>query len=582
MNPVSGTTDFIVELGTRSGRLVTRQVLTHPFGADPVDPRIGDAMARLSGATFSPVSDVFTAGDDLVIGTLATPSVFQDAFADYHILSSLEAPGLTTPVAHLASFNEPLLQHLADKWNSSVVWSGTGGLPAPNHQLLIIGDTNGTSPIDATGLTVSRVPGESSSFVFRGAIEERAHRSDVEPWAMKTAAHELAHQWKTTVCSRETITALPIRPSTTTPRSIASSETFIQRRQKRSARTGSRVSISFLLLATGIPSISESAAIAIRFCLEGRAMKTNSVAAIVFLIAASLVAQQKQPTPSVVATLNLPAPSVLPGVPFDIIVTLKNVSSHPAAAGLVAQLHVTLADGTEFVPRDRCILEPNVAASPETSVDLSPGETRQYAVTWQYADPPNWSASPEFTDPGVYRLSLVLEDTQEPLDDYAGAIRSDRVELRRTVSPGEDEELWKRMRTVSDGPWSDDGFTRLKSGRALLDEILKLHPASQYYPYAVLLRAPAHEKSDITRALEAAPRFRQSPAYPHLLKYAADGAMSQALKADWRGDAKERDEYYAAADKYYGTVLDEVTNVALRTDAQNRRHIAHNHGRPAP
>lgn len=308
-------------------------------------------------------------------------------------------------------------------------------------------------------------------------------------------------------------------------------------------------------------------------------MKPTSIAALILLGAVTLIAQQVPPGSPVIATLTLPASSVLPGVPFDMFVAVKNVSKKPVSAGLVAQLHVTLPDGTKFVAPDRYILQPNQFSAPETSVELAAGESRQFATTWQYADPPNWSRQPEFSRPGLYRLMLVLEDTQERPQNYAGPIQTTTAELRRAVAPGEDQDLWNRMQALSNGQWSDDGFTRLREGRVLLEEILKLHPASQYYPYAVLLRAPASEEGDVTRALEAAARFRQSPAYPYLLKYAGDGAMSQALKAGRRGDARQRDELYGAAAKYYAAVLDAATNVAVRADAQNRQSIARGRGR---
>jgi hypothetical protein len=193
VHTVLGATDrgdgtFLVEFGTRNGQTNTREPLSGAYRPDDKDAFIGDSMALIAGTTIT-ADDGFDARDDLVTG-----SVFPEAFTEYVYL--IGASNSNTPLPHLNSGgnDEDTLQRLADKWSSVTGWNGTRGVPAPNHQLLIIGDLRQ----GATGLTISQVSGETASFVFRGTIEDQVHHAaDADRWAMKTCAHELAHQWNT-------------------------------------------------------------------------------------------------------------------------------------------------------------------------------------------------------------------------------------------------------------------------------------------------------------------------------------------------------------------------------------------------
>ena len=103
----------------------------------------------------------------------------------------------------LEAIDEPLLQDLAEKWSSVV-----NPTLAPNHQILIIASDNnpvvGGAPgdlSDASGLTISQVSGRTSSFVFWDGIDQQVKGNSTNQliitWARKTAAHEIAHQWRT-------------------------------------------------------------------------------------------------------------------------------------------------------------------------------------------------------------------------------------------------------------------------------------------------------------------------------------------------------------------------------------------------
>jgi hypothetical protein len=187
---IKGTDLYAVNLGTGNGKHVNREALLHPYGPDEREPAIGDAIARISGQSVTS-ADIFDAGDGLVTG------LFPDAFTEYIYLSDLITPGASVPVPHFESAQEPFLQRLADKWSSVVAWTGTRSQAALNYQLLIIGDTRGDP--GAAGLTTDNSGSETSSYVFRGAINREASQRgvDADVWAMKTAAHEIAHQWRT-------------------------------------------------------------------------------------------------------------------------------------------------------------------------------------------------------------------------------------------------------------------------------------------------------------------------------------------------------------------------------------------------
>src|SRR5229473_1678095 len=88
------------------------------------------------------------------------------------------------------------------------------------------------------------------------------------------------------------------------------------------------------------------------------------------------------PPQAVEATLTLASDSVLPGVPFDMIVTTKNVSRSSVSVGISARLIVTLADGAKVSPKERHTLDPQTSGLPETWVELAPGESRQWTVDW--------------------------------------------------------------------------------------------------------------------------------------------------------------------------------------------------------
>lgn len=273
-------------------------------------------------------------------------------------------------------------------------------------------------------------------------------------------------------------------------------------------------------------------------------------------------------SPAITATMSLPYATVLPGVPFEMRVTLKNVSNANASVGVMAQLVVTLPDGSRFAPRDSQILEPRLSWNADASntwTELAPGESRELSI--RMSSPPNWTYYDVYTGPGTYGIALRLEGQEAP-DNYVGPLLTNSARLTRVLPVGEDLALWKRMLAVSGGHWSDGGFMSLKEGVALAQEIIAIHPASQYYPYALLLRMRYALPDEIERAREAAERFPDSPVHADLLMHAANSALGKALTAGRNHDRATGEKYYALAQRYLDDVLKSTSSPVLLDEAR--------------
>ena len=274
------------------------------------------------------------------------------------------------------------------------------------------------------------------------------------------------------------------------------------------------------------------------------------------------------------ATLVVPHATVLPGVPFDMVVTLKNISDRPVTVGLLAKLVATLPDGSFFLSTEAdWLLEPNdTSGEPVTSIELAPGEAVERVANWDRGSIPSWSHSSSFSGPGDYQVSLQLargyrDASGDERKNYAGTIHTSSALLRRSVPAGEDEAVWAEMQRVAAGHWSDDGFATTKVGKALAKEIIQVHPTSAYFPYALLLSNPVKQERDIAGLLDASNRFPNSPAFPYLLKAAGDAALYEARTAEAvRHDHSAAQNFYDLAEVHY--------RAALRTDSAAIRETA--------
>lgn len=290
----------------------------------------------------------------------------------------------------------------------------------------------------------------------------------------------------------------------------------------------------------------------------------------VFGISLLLVPQLLAASP-VSATLTLPHNNLLPGVPFDLVVTFTNVSDQPITVdGAGATLVVTFEDD-ETVVMHKPELNDQWTVQGSTPVRLAPRESVQHAASWQGGSIPNWFHyhGASFSGPGTYRIALDLRIVDEHMQ-VLGTVRTPAVTLTRIDPIGIDAELWKRMQEVSDGRWYDYAFSNTKAGYALGSEIIELHPTSSYYPYIVALRAfdKSRDKNHIPVLLEAAERFPSSPAYHYLLTAIADCARQAGTVAARAGNKTEAQTYLALAETKYREALATKNGVVVRLTSE--------------
>ncbi len=303
-------------------------------------------------------------------------------------------------------------------------------------------------------------------------------------------------------------------------------------------------------------------------------MKNTLAAALVVL--SSLLAPQVTAASAVRATLTLPHDNVLPGVPFDLVVTYTNVSDRPVTvSGALATLVVTLPSGDTMV-----LNKPDVndqwGVSLPMPARLEPGQSVQQAVGWADSSVPNWfHYSAPFSGPGTYGIALDLRISDRE-ENVLGAVRTPPVTLTRVEPTGIDAALWQRMQEISGGAWTDDAFLSTKVGAALAEDIAQVHPASGYYPYVLALRAFGPPgKKHIPALLEAAERFTGSPAHPHLLVAAANSARYEVWKAEQRKDLAAAQTYFTLAQTNYRRAL-ATNSIAVRASAETGlRNAAH-------
>jgi hypothetical protein len=297
-------------------------------------------------------------------------------------------------------------------------------------------------------------------------------------------------------------------------------------------------------------------------------MKAILAAALVIL--SLLLVPQLSAASPVAVTLSLPHDHVLPGVPFDLVVTYTNVSNRTLTIdGATATLVVTFANGETTVmhwPEQNDQSSFGFAYGP---AHLRPGQSVQQAMGWE-GGVPNWFKYESFSGPGTYSIALdllIVDESHEAIS----ALRTPAVPLTVVEPAGIDAELWKRMQQTSGGKWSDVSFNENnRDYAALADEIVQLHPASGYYPYILSLRAAllGPHKTPIQPLLEASERFQNSPAYPHLLVAAAESARYAGTVAARQGRVADAEEHFALADTKYREALATKSGVVVRFSSE--------------
>ena len=296
----------------------------------------------------------------------------------------------------------------------------------------------------------------------------------------------------------------------------------------------------------------------------------------VVLILSLLLAPQVWAALPVTAALTLPHDDVLPGVPFDLVVTYTNVSDKPIIIDSArATLVVTFANGDTVVMHKPPDANGQWTIRGSRPVRLGPGESVQHAASWEDGSIPNWFFfhGPSFSGPGTYDIALDLRISDE--EQTLGTVRTPAVTLHRVEPVGIDAELWKRMQEVSGGRWTDGSFRT--AGETLANEIIQIHPSSGYYPYVVAFRAfqwQEKNRNAIPILLEAAERFPSSPAYPYLLSAAADCARAEGLEAQRKGKLDEAKEYYTLAETKFREALATKSVAIRKSSEQGLRNVA--------
>lgn len=298
-------------------------------------------------------------------------------------------------------------------------------------------------------------------------------------------------------------------------------------------------------------------------------MKTSL--ALFFLLGAATAFAAERPVVSV--TIDLPYAKILPGVPFDIVVTYKNVSERVVGAGATASLIITPLNGVPVRLPSRAHVD-RLDLVQSHNFELQPGETQTGTISWHS----NWFyEDAALTGPGTYDVALELtgdaEDAQGEGLVYAGTVRTAPARLVRIEPTGDDGAVWNELREAAGGAWPSHGFGA-RAGKDAAERVLAQHPRSAYYPYALLLDHVA-QVIPLDRAKQAAAAFGASPAYPHLLVAAAASATVEARKGEAaRAPAADVERYLR-----FALELDEAAvrtrNPAVRAQADINQRIVH-------
>jgi hypothetical protein len=286
------------------------------------------------------------------------------------------------------------------------------------------------------------------------------------------------------------------------------------------------------------------------------------------LIAATAAASDK--TPRVNVTLDLPAQSVLPGVPFDMTVTYINLSNQRVTVGAIATVIITPQHGQPVrMAKHATVIESPFHARPNFT--LEPGQSlsgfTEWSEDWLYTDA-------AVTTPGTYEIALDLTGSPTEVGDedstiYVGPLRSGTATLTRMQPVGEDAAVWTRLEEVAGGRWPSHGFgSRATVDDSVSDEVVTKYPNSAYYPYALLL-GHARRTVDLHAVGDALKNFHSSPAYPHLLRAACLEAIRLGQLASNANRPASEIENYLNLAKFYNDEALHSGSTEVKVNAQS-------------
>jgi hypothetical protein len=295
----------------------------------------------------------------------------------------------------------------------------------------------------------------------------------------------------------------------------------------------------------------------------------KKVALLLGICAFSGTALSVPPSP-VSVRVELPRSRVLPGVPFDIVVHVKNESEKPTAVGAWTMLTITPA-GRVGVPfrRAQRLDDLDFEDHDPKNLYLAPHAEGTAAIPWD-----GWmDLDSETSGPGDYDVIVDVLPAVDADEGYAATetLHSFPARLTRVVGSDDDTGVWRRMQ--------ESGRGRLASYQlgfidGLANEVMQKHPTSEYVPYALILTGGPHGYADETLdAFDAMiERFRDSPVYAELLVAAGVKANSDGQKARSHGrDPLEVERYLKLAVSYDERALQTGNAAVHNRAAANKR-----------
>ncbi|HEV8432681.1 MAG TPA: hypothetical protein VGR95_04655 [Thermoanaerobaculia bacterium] len=229
------------------------------------------------------------------------------------------------------------------------------------------------------------------------------------------------------------------------------------------------------------------------------------------------------------ATLVVPDSTLLPGVPFDMWVTVSNPSDASVGLGLCADLLVkpersepyTVRFGGERGRYPTLLPERTWSDGRETYIVLRPHEAKTLTVPVEPGlEGPAYFRDARLSPPGKYEIALQLgycwgmatPQTALLPPEFLGPVTTNEVVITRIEPTGDDAKVWKRMQELTHGNWVPAQWEVSPAGQTVANEVEANYRDSNYFPYvtAATMIGSASE-SNIARFLDTIERFPNSP-----------------------------------------------------------------------
>jgi hypothetical protein len=259
------------------------------------------------------------------------------------------------------------------------------------------------------------------------------------------------------------------------------------------------------------------------------ATKRTALLNVALIMGLACVASAQQVSP-VQASLVIPDAKLLPGVPFDMWIDVRNPSDSAVTVGLFPRLSVRTDGGVSFEirpqPDDFPVLlrGSRAAGSPIIRyLTLAPGGKQTLTLPIE-----EWLAGTQFlrdarlSPPGHYTLSIRLDAFPGVTDPatltFLGPVITSEATVERIEPTGADAKVWNRMQQLGNGRWAvlppvaTSGATAAETASmwSVCGEIIAKDPDSNYLPYALIANAGVSDKY-LKLITEAIGRFPSSP-----------------------------------------------------------------------